>query len=105
MSNVESQDGRKTGARKVGVVVSHGSEKTAVVKVERTVHHTAYRRYIKRSVKFMAHDETNSCKVGDTVEIIECRPLSARKRWRVRRVVRSAVAGLHQGDRSAASGR
>lgn len=102
MSDVESQDARKFGARKVGVVVSHASEKTAVVKVDRTVHHAAYRRYIRRSVKFMAHDEKNACKVGDTVEIIECRPLSARKRWRVRRVVRSAVAGLHQGDRASA---
>ena len=102
MSNVAAPEERKIGARKVGVVVSHASDKTAVVKVDRTVHHDAYRRYIRRSVKFMAHDEKNACKVGDTVEIIECRPLSARKRWRVRRVVRAAVVGLHQGDRAAA---
>jgi small subunit ribosomal protein S17 len=101
MSNPTDSTGRSTGAKKVGVVVSHATDKTAVVKVERTVNHPAYRRYVRRSVKFMAHDEKNSCKVGDTVEIVECRPLSARKRWRVRRVVRSAVAGLH--DRGTAA--
>jgi len=105
MSNSTEATGRSTGAKKVGVVVSHATDKTAVVKVERTVNHPAYRRYIRRSEKFMAHDEKNACKVGDTVEIVECRPLSARKRWRLRRVVRSAVAGLHERGPAAPSSR
>ncbi len=88
---------RRTGVTKVGVVVSHSGTKTAVVRVVRTVGHGAYRRYVKRSARFMAHDERNACRVGDTVEIVESRPLSARKRWRVRKVVRAAVAGLHDG--------
>jgi len=87
---------RPSGVTKVGVVVSHSGTKTAVVRVARTVGHRAYRRYVKRSARFMAHDERNLCKVGDTVEIVESRPLSARKRWRVRKVVRAAVAGLHE---------
>ena len=87
---------RRSGAAKVGVVVSHSGTKTAVVRVVRTVGHGAYGRYLKRSARFMAHDEKNLCRVGDTVEIVESRPLSARKRWRIRRVVRAAVAGLHE---------
>jgi small subunit ribosomal protein S17 len=103
MTKPTDASGRSTGAKKVGTVVSHATDKTAIVKVERTVNHPAYRRFVRRSVKFMAHDEKNSCKVGDTVEIVECRPLSARKRWRVRRVVRSSVAGLHERSTSARS--
>ena len=76
--------------------------KTVVVNVDRKVKHPIYRKYVRKSKKFMAHDETGA-KIGDKVRIVETRPLSARKRWRVRRVVRSAVAGLHQGDRNAAS--
>ncbi len=87
---------RGTGATKVGVVVSHKAAKTAVVRVDRTVRHRGYKRYLRRSAKFMAHDERNLCKVGDTVEIVESRPLSAHKRWRVRRVVRAAVVGFHE---------
>jgi len=86
---------RRVGVTKVGVVVSHAGTKTAIVRVVRTVGHGAYRRYVQRSARFMAHDERNLCKVGDTVEIVESRPLSAHKRWRVRRVVRAAVAGQH----------
>ena len=77
-------------ARKVGVVTSDKMDKSVVVRVDRIVRHKMYKRYVKRSARFMAHDETNRCQVGDTVEIIESRPLSASKRWRVSRVVRSA---------------
>ena len=76
---------------KVGVVTSNGMEKSVVVRVDRILLHRRYRRYVRRSAKFMAHDETNQCNVGDTVEIVESRPLSARKRWRVRKIVRSAL--------------
>jgi small subunit ribosomal protein S17 len=75
-------------ASKTGVVVSDKADKTVVVRVDRIVRHKLYKRYIRRKTKFMAHDEQNNCKVGDTVEIVESRPLSARKRWRVRRVVK-----------------
>ena len=75
-------------ASKTGVVVSDKADKTVVVRVDRIVRHKLYKRYIRRKTKFMAHDETNDCKVGDTIEIVESRPLSARKRWRVRRVVK-----------------
>jgi len=82
---------KRQRAIKVGVVTSNKMDKSVVVQVDRIVQHKRYMRYIKRSAKFMAHDETNACRVGDTVEIVESRPLSARKCWRVRRVVRAAV--------------
>ena len=82
-------------ATKIGVVTSNRMDKSVVVQVQRIVQHALYKRYIKRSATFMAHDERGECNVGDTVEIVESRPLSARKRWRVRRVVRTAnVAGI-----------
>jgi len=82
------QERRK--ATKVGVVTSSAAEKTIVVKVENFVMHPLYRRFVRSSTKFMAHDEENSCNVGDRVLIEECRPLSRRKRWRVCRIVERA---------------
>ncbi len=81
----------KQRSTKVGVVTSSRMEKSVVVRVDRIVLHPRYRRYVRRSAKFMAHDEKNQCKTGDTVEIVETRPLSARKRWRVRKIVHSAL--------------
>ena len=81
----------KRRTTQVGVVTSNRMDKSVVVRVDRIVLHRLYKRYIRRSAKFMAHDEANRCNVGDTVEIVESRPLSARKRWRVRRVIRAAV--------------
>ena len=78
-------------AAKIGVVVSDGMDKSVVVRVDRIVRHATYARYVRRSAKFMAHDERNECKVGDTVEIQETRPLSARKRHRVRRILKHSV--------------
>lgn len=66
-----------------GVVVSDKMDKTIVVKVERKVMHPMYRKFIRRSNKYSAHDEANECKVGDTVKIRECRPLSKNKCWEV----------------------
>jgi small subunit ribosomal protein S17 len=66
-----------------GTVVSDKADKTIVVRVERRVIHPIYKKFIRRSKRYMAHDEANRFKVGDTVKIIECRPLSARKRWQV----------------------
>ena len=64
-----------------GVVVSDKSDKTVIVSVERRVMHPVYKKFIKRSKKYAAHDEANACKVGDTVRIEESRPISKRKRW------------------------
>ena len=66
-----------------GLVTSSGAEKTITVKVERKLPHPVYGKYYKRSKKFLAHDEINTCNVGDFVRIIECRPLSKRKTWRL----------------------
>ena len=66
-----------------GVVVSHNMDKTIVVNVERKFKHPLYKKYIRRSKKYHAHDEDNSCKTGDKVAIRECRPLSKLKRWEV----------------------
>ena len=73
--------------RKIGVVVSTKPEKTIVVEVSRRVPHRLYRRYITRKVKFMAHDEDGSANQGDRVCIVECRPLSRRKRWMLEDIV------------------
>ena len=70
-----------------GVVVSDKMDKTVVFLVSRMVKHPTYKKYIKRRAKFMAHDEQNSARMGDTVEIIESRPLSKFKRWRLTRIV------------------
>jgi len=66
-----------------GTVVSDKGDKTITVLVERRVMHPIYKKYIRMSKKYAAHDEKNACKVGDSVSIIECRPLSKRKRWMV----------------------
>ena len=73
-----------------GIVVSDKMDKTVVVKVERTIVHRLYHRYMKRSAKFTAHDEQNECRMGDRVTIVSSRPLSKRKRWRVRTIVERA---------------
>lgn len=73
--------------RKIGVVVSDVMDKSVTVMVGRTVKHPKFKKHIRRRKKFMAHDEGNICRRGDTVLIRECRPLSRRKRWRVERVL------------------
>jgi len=73
-----------------GVVVSNKADKTVVVKVERKFQHPLYSRTVKQSKKFMAHDETNACQIGDVVKIVESRPLSKRKRWAVLEIVQKA---------------
>jgi small subunit ribosomal protein S17 len=76
---------------KVGQVVSNKMQKTIVVEVTRRVRHPVYKRIITKRKKFYAHDEQSSAKVGDTVRIIECRPMSRLKRWQLRDVLRRAV--------------
>ena len=78
---------RKT---RVGTVVSDKMDKTIVVAIEDSVKHPLYNKIIKRTVKFKAHDEQNACGVGDKVEIMETRPLSKDKRWRVTAIITKA---------------
>ena len=75
----------------VGTVVSDKSDKTIVVRVETLVQHPLVKKYIRRHKKFMAHDPSNECAIGDKVQIIESRPLSARKRWQLVKVLEKAV--------------
>ncbi|PZN13386.1 MAG: 30S ribosomal protein S17 [Bacillota bacterium] len=85
------------GKRKerIGIVVSDKMDKTVVVAVERLVPHPLYGKRIRRTKKFMAHDENNECRVGDKVRIMETRPLSRHKRWRVVEILeRSDKAAL-----------
>jgi small subunit ribosomal protein S17 len=77
--------------RRTGVVVSNKMDKTVVVVTDRMTRHPLYLKYIKKRVKFKAHDEVNACEIGDTVLVEETRPLSKDKRWRVVEVVQKAV--------------
>lgn len=85
MEKKEIDQARK--ATKVGVVISNKAKKTVTVLVERPLRHPLYKKVIKMRKKFLAHDEYEKCKIGDTVKIIQTRPLSKRKRWRVLEIV------------------
>jgi small subunit ribosomal protein S17 len=80
------------GARKVrtGVVVSDKMDKTVVVRIDRQVRHALYQKTVRRSSKLSAHDETNDAHLGDTVRVMETRPVSKSKRWRVIEIVERA---------------
>lgn len=82
---------KKIKKSRTGTVVSNKMEKSIVVRVERTVKHKFYGKYIKKSVKYLADDPDNTCNIGDIVSIEECRPLSKKKRWRLRDIIREAV--------------
>ena len=70
-----------------GIVINNKMEKSIVVKIERKIKHPIYKKTIKRSKKYIAHDENNKCKVGDMVQIAECRPLSKQKRYRLHKLI------------------
>jgi len=76
--------------QRVGIVSSSKMDKTITVKVERKIQHPIYGKYIKKSKKFTAHDENNECNEGDTVRIVETRPLSKRKCWRLIEIIERA---------------
>jgi len=84
-------DNRKQRKVRTGVVISNKMDKTVVVEVSRTVVHPVYKKYVRRRKRFMAHDEDNRCRIGDEVMIVETRPLSRHKNWRVRKIVREAA--------------
>ena len=90
MTNNESATTRNARKTRVGVVTSDKMQKTVVVSVERRVPHPVYGKMVTRSKKYKAHDEENSAKVGDRVRIMETRPLSKDKRWRVVEIVERA---------------
>ncbi len=89
-SAVKKTATRAHRSQKVGAVVSDKMQKTVVVRVDRLVRHTKYRRYVRRTSKFMAHDDLGAT-IGDKVRIVETRPMSARKRWRVIEIVQKAA--------------
>ena len=78
---------RKT---RIGQVVSDKMDKTIVVAIEDSVQHKLYKKIIKRTYKLKAHDENNECGIGDTVKVMECRPLSKDKRWRLVEIIKKA---------------
>ena len=87
MAEVQTRGRRKA---RVGQVVSDKSDKTIVVEIARRVPHPLYGKIVQRSSKFHAHDEKNEARIGDTVAIVETRPLSKKKRWRLTEIVKKA---------------
>ena len=81
---------RKTRKSRIGLVTSDKMDKTITVAVERKVKHPFYGKFLKKTTKFHAHDETNQCGIGDTVRIMETRPLSKSKRWRLVEIIEKA---------------
>ena len=81
---------RNLRKERIGIVVSNKMEKSIVVLVERKVKHPKYGKFVKKSTKFMAHDEKNECNIGDTVRIMETRPLSKNKCWRLVEIIERA---------------
>jgi small subunit ribosomal protein S17 len=81
---------RNLRKERIGVVTSNKMEKSIVVLVERKVKHPKYGKFVKKSTKFMAHDQNNECNIGDTVRIMETRPLSKSKCWRLVEIIERA---------------
>lgn len=81
---------RKTRKSRIGLVTSNKMDKTITVAVERKVKHPIYGKFLKKTTKFHAHDETNQCGIGDTVRIMETRPLSKSKCWRLVEIIEKA---------------
>lgn len=90
VKEAESAPAKARRQTKVGTVVSNKMQKTVVVAVASTMMHPLYRRYVKRTAKFHAHDEENRCQIGDQVSIVSTRPLSKTKRWRVGEILKRA---------------
>ncbi|MCX6168606.1 MAG: 30S ribosomal protein S17 [Ignavibacteriales bacterium] len=84
---MEKRSLRKT---RIGTVVSNKMQKSITVAIERQVAHPIYKKYFKKTTKLMAHDEKQECKIGDVVKIMETRPLSKRKNWRLVQIVEKA---------------
>jgi small subunit ribosomal protein S17 len=87
---IQTDTERNRRKERVGLIVADRADKTVTVSVEALVRHPMYKKRVRRSRKFMAHDERNEARVGDTVRIVETRPLSARKRWRLANIISRA---------------
>ena len=87
---IQTDTERNRRKERVGLIVSDRADKTVTVAVEALVRHPMYKKRVRRSKKFMVHDEGNEARVGDTVRIVETRPLSARKRWRLANIISRA---------------
>ena len=85
-----SENTRACRKTRVGQVVSDKMDKTIVVAIEDSVQHKLYKKIVKRTYKLKAHDENNECGIGDTVKVMECRPLSKDKRWRLVEIIKKA---------------
>ena len=99
---------RRKRKERIGVVVSDKMDKTISVRVDWVTHHPVYNKIMRKAVKFKAHDEKNSAKMGDTVRIQETRPTSKTKRWRLVEIVKKAIAGdlpVSAGEALSAKGR
>jgi small subunit ribosomal protein S17 len=83
-------ENRNLRKERIGLVVSNKMEKSIVITVERKVKHPIYGKFVKKSTKFMAHDEKNDCNIGDTVKIMETKPLSKNKCWRLVEILERA---------------
>ena len=92
MSDVKDPAPANGGRTMTGKVVSSKMQKTVGVEIERVVRHPVFGKYIRRTTKLLAHDEANSCREGDLVSIVECRPISRRKSWRVAEILQRAEA-------------
>ena len=85
-----SENTRAFRKTRVGLVISDKMDKTIVVAIEDSVQHKLYKKIVKRTYKLKAHDENNECGIGDTVKVMECRPLSKDKRWRLVEIIKKA---------------
>jgi len=94
VSSAAKPEKRAKRKQKTGIVTSVKMHKTIVVMVEQTFRHPFYQKVVRRTVKFKVHDETNSCQVGDLVEIMETRPISKEKHWRLLRVIGKGKVAL-----------
>ena len=90
LAHAKGKGGRNLRKTRDGYVVSNKMDKTIAVTIERRLQHPIYGKYVKKSKKLIAHDEQNECQIGDLVRIMECRPLSRRKRWRLISVLEKA---------------
>ncbi len=81
---------RNLRKERIGIVTSNSMDKSVVVSVERKVKHRIYGKYIKKTTKFFVHDENNQCNIGDRISIIETRPLSKKKCWRLMKIIEKA---------------
>ncbi len=95
MSTASTETASRGNKREeIGVVTSDKMDQTVVVTVERVWSHPLYRKVVRTRSKFMAHDGDNSCQIGDRVRVTECRPMSARKRWRVAEIIQRAPGSV-----------